>query len=115
MLPRLLRFADRSSMAFSRKVRLSFLDHRIAEYLFAMPETLKINGTTAKVILRRAAQGRIPDKVLHRNDKKDSRFQKAPGCSVRCAAGRRVPSIPQNCGSAVGLIRRWRSKSGSYF
>ncbi len=45
--------------------------------------------------------------------KKDSRFQKAPGCSVRCAGGRRVSSIPQNCGSALGLIRRWRSKSGS--
>ena len=71
MLPKLLRFADRSSMAFSREVRLPFLDHRIAEYLFAVPETLKINGTTAKVILRQAAQGRIPDKVLHRNDKKE--------------------------------------------
>lgn len=70
MLPKLLRFADRSSMAFSREVRLPFLDHRIAEYLFAVPETLKINGTTAKVILRLAAQGRIPDKVLERNDKK---------------------------------------------
>lgn len=70
MLPKLLRFADRSSMAFSREVRLPFLDHRIAEYLFAVPETLKINGTTAKVILRQAAQGRIPDKVLERNDKK---------------------------------------------
>ena len=71
MLPKLLRFADRSSMAFSREVRRPFLDHRIAEYLFAVPETLKINGTTAKVILRQAAQGRIPDKVLHRNDKKE--------------------------------------------
>jgi asparagine synthase (glutamine-hydrolysing) len=57
-------------MAFSREVRLPFLDHRIAEYLFAVPETLKINGTTAKVILRQAAQGRLPDKVLERNDKK---------------------------------------------
>ncbi len=71
MLPKLLRFADRSSMAFSREVRLPFLDHRIAEYLFAVPETLKINGTTAKVILRQAAQGRIPDNLLHRNDRKE--------------------------------------------
>ncbi|HEY1467976.1 MAG TPA: asparagine synthase (glutamine-hydrolyzing) [Candidatus Acidoferrum sp.] len=70
MLPKLLRFADRNSMAFSREVRSPFLDHRIAEYLFAVPESLKINGTTAKVILRQAAQGRIPDPVLHRSDKK---------------------------------------------
>jgi asparagine synthetase B (glutamine-hydrolysing) len=71
MLPKLLRFADRSSMAFSREMRLPFLDHRIAKYLFAVPETLKINGTAARVILRQAAQGKIPDKVLHRNDKKE--------------------------------------------
>ena len=92
MLPKLLRFADRSSMAFSREVRLPFLDHRIAEYLFAVPETLKINGTTAKVILRQAARGRIPDKVLDQTTKRDSRFHKALGCLARCAAGPRASS-----------------------
>jgi asparagine synthase (glutamine-hydrolysing) len=70
MLPKLLRFADRNSMAFSREVRLPFLDHRIAEFLFAIPEVLKINGATTKLILRKAVRGRIPDKVLHRRDKK---------------------------------------------
>ncbi|MEW6217205.1 MAG: asparagine synthase (glutamine-hydrolyzing), partial [Candidatus Bipolaricaulota bacterium] len=37
MLPALLRYADRNSMAFSREIRLPFLDHRLVEFLFAIP------------------------------------------------------------------------------
>lgn len=70
MLPKLLRFADRSSMAFSREVRLPYLDHRVVEFLFAIPENQKIRGTTTKYILRQAMRGRLPAKVLGRRDKK---------------------------------------------
>jgi asparagine synthase (glutamine-hydrolysing) len=70
MLPKLLRFADRSSMAFSREARLPFLDHRILEYLFAIPETQKIRGGMTKFVLRNAMRGRLPDTVLKRRDKK---------------------------------------------
>jgi asparagine synthase (glutamine-hydrolysing) len=70
MLPKLLRFADRSSMAFSREVRLPFLDHRVVEYLFAIPESQKIHGATTKFVLRNAMRGKVPDKVLARTDKK---------------------------------------------
>ena len=70
MLPKLLRFADRSSMAFSREVRLPFLDHRVVEYLFAIPEQQKIRNATTKFVLRNAFRGRLPAKVLDRTDKK---------------------------------------------
>jgi len=70
MLPKLLRFADRSSMAFSREVRLPYLDHRVVEFLFAIPENQKIRGTTTKHILRQAMRGKLPGKVLGRTDKK---------------------------------------------
>jgi asparagine synthase (glutamine-hydrolysing) len=70
MLPKLLRFADRNSMAFSREVRLPFLDHRIVEYLFSTPEDQKIKGTINKRILRRAMRGIVPDEILRRTDKK---------------------------------------------
>jgi asparagine synthase (glutamine-hydrolysing) len=70
MLPKLLRFADRSSMAFSREVRLPFLDHHVVEYLFAIPEEQKVRGTTTKFVLRQAMRGGLPDKVLNRTDKK---------------------------------------------
>lgn len=78
MLPKLLRFADRSSMAFSREVRLPFLDHRLVEYLFAIPESQKIKNTTTKSILRQAMRGRLPSKVLGRTDKKGFETPQGP-------------------------------------
>jgi len=70
MLPKLLRFSDRNSMAFSREVRLPFLDHRLVEFLFSIPEEQKIKGSYNKIVLRRAMQGIVPDRILRRTDKK---------------------------------------------
>jgi asparagine synthase (glutamine-hydrolysing) len=68
-LPNLLRYADRSSMAHSREVRLPFLDRRIAELALSLPASfLYANGVTKRV-LRDAALGLVPDSVLTRRDK----------------------------------------------
>lgn len=69
VLPRLLRYADRNSMAFSREARLPLLDHRLAEFLFAIPADQKIRGAETKVVLRHAARGLIPEKIRTRKDK----------------------------------------------
>ena len=68
-LPEFLRYADRNSMAFSREVRLPFLDHRLAEFCFGLPPDLLLKGATTKVILREAMRGIVPDKILDRKDK----------------------------------------------
>ncbi len=68
-LPEFLRYADRNSMAFSREVRLPFLDHRLAEFCFGLPPDLLLSGATTKVILREAMRGIVPDKILDRKDK----------------------------------------------
>ncbi|MFY9531578.1 MAG: asparagine synthase (glutamine-hydrolyzing), partial [Candidatus Acidiferrales bacterium] len=68
-LPQLLRYADRNSMAFSREVRLPFLDHRLVEFVFALPAGQKINGCTTKVVLRNAISGIVPEEIRHRKDK----------------------------------------------
>jgi asparagine synthase (glutamine-hydrolysing) len=68
-LPELLRYADRNSMAFSREVRLPFLDHRLVEFLFAIPVDQKISGHTTKVILRNAISGIVPEAIRNRKDK----------------------------------------------
>lgn len=70
MLPKLLRFADRNSMAFSRELRLPFLDHRLVEFLFAIPEEQKIQGSRNKIVLKSAMRGIVPQRVLQRTDKK---------------------------------------------
>lgn len=68
-LPALLRYADRNSMAFSREVRLPFLDHRVVEFVFAAPADQKIRGVTTKVILRDAIRGIVPEEIRIRKDK----------------------------------------------
>jgi asparagine synthase (glutamine-hydrolysing) len=68
-LQELLRYGDRNSMAWSREVRQPFLDHRLAEYSFALAPELKISGGMTKVVLRRAMRGLVPDVVLDRPEK----------------------------------------------
>jgi asparagine synthase (glutamine-hydrolysing) len=68
-LPEFLRYADRNSMAFSREVRLPFLDHRLVEFCFGVSPDLLLHGATTKVILRDAMRGIVPDEILDRKDK----------------------------------------------
>ncbi|MBK7327626.1 MAG: hypothetical protein IPI85_00565 [Dehalococcoidia bacterium] len=56
-------------MAFSREVRLPFLDHRLAEYAFGLPPDLLLKGATTKVVLRESMRGIVPDGILDRKDK----------------------------------------------
>ncbi len=68
-LPSLLRYEDRNSMAFSIETRLPFLDYRLLEFAFALPDDEKLEGATTKAILRRALGDRVPPSVLARRDK----------------------------------------------
>jgi asparagine synthase (glutamine-hydrolysing) len=69
LLPSLLRYEDRNSMAFSIETRLPFLDYRLVEFAFALPDEERLDGATSKAILRRALADRIPRAVLERRDK----------------------------------------------
>ena len=68
-LPQLLRYADRSSMAHSREVRLPFLDRRIAEFAWSVPAEWIHSGGQSKRILRDAVAGLVPAPILARRDK----------------------------------------------
>jgi asparagine synthase (glutamine-hydrolysing) len=69
MLPSLLRYEDRNSMAFSIETRLPFLDVRLVELAFSLPDDQRLDGSTTKAIMRRALADRIPPAVLGRRDK----------------------------------------------
>jgi asparagine synthase (glutamine-hydrolysing) len=56
-------------MAFSIETRLPFLDYRLVEFVFSLPDEQKLEGATTKSILRRALADRIPRPVLARQDK----------------------------------------------
>ena len=57
---------DRMSMYHSLEVRVPFCDHRIAEYLYAVPWEYKDHGGMEKGLLRRAMEGMLPEEVLWR-------------------------------------------------
>ena len=68
-LPQLLRYADRSSMAHSREVRLPFLDRRVAELAFSLPASHLYRDGVTKAVVRDAVRGLVPDQILDRRDK----------------------------------------------
>ena len=68
-IPPLLRYEDRNSMAFSLEARVPFLDHRVVEYCFALPNQFKIDPPHTKLVLRKAMNGRLPSSVTTRQDK----------------------------------------------
>jgi asparagine synthase (glutamine-hydrolysing) len=69
ILPGLLRYEDKNSMAHSIEARVPFLDWRLVELVFAMPWNQKISHGTRKFVLRNAMRGILPDSVLNRQDK----------------------------------------------
>ena len=70
MLPSLLHFEDRNSMAFSIESRVPFLDHRLVEFGFQLQNDERIHHGVTKYILRESMRGTVPDEVLDRRDKK---------------------------------------------
>jgi asparagine synthase (glutamine-hydrolysing) len=55
---------DRTSMAVSLEARVPLLDHRLVEFVVALPSRLKMRDHTGKWILRHAVAGLIPPAVL---------------------------------------------------
>lgn len=68
-IPPLLRYEDRNSMAFSLEARVPFLDYRLVEFCFALPNRFKIDPPHTKLVLRKALNGRLPASVTDRQDK----------------------------------------------
>ncbi len=65
-LQELLMKQDQMSMAASIESRVPFLDHPLAEWASRLPEHLRLQGLTTKVILRKAMAGRLPEEILSR-------------------------------------------------
>jgi len=69
VLPGLLHYEDRNSMAYSIETRLPFLDYRLVEFVFSLPTEFKIKEGVTKIILRIAMHGILPEEVRNRMDK----------------------------------------------
>lgn len=62
----LLMRVDKMSMATSIEARVPFLDHRLVEFSFRIPEALKLKHGIPKYILKKAAEGIIPNDIIYR-------------------------------------------------
>lgn len=63
-LPRLLRFADRNSMAFSVEQRVPHLSNLILDYALQLPISLRVHNGWSKFIVRQSMNGKVPDEIL---------------------------------------------------
>jgi asparagine synthase (glutamine-hydrolysing) len=57
---------DRMAMAHSVEGRYPFLDYRVVELAARIPPRMKMKGLREKHLLKRAAQGLVPESVLRR-------------------------------------------------
>jgi asparagine synthase (glutamine-hydrolysing) len=63
----LLMRVDKVSMISSIEARVPFLDHRIVEYAFRMPTSIKLGpNNVPKHILKKAAEGILPNEHIYR-------------------------------------------------
>jgi asparagine synthase (glutamine-hydrolysing) len=70
ILPRWLRMEDRMSMAWGVESRLPFLDYRLVELAFRLPDDLKLRDGYNKFVLRRAMQGVLPERLVQERAKR---------------------------------------------
>jgi asparagine synthase (glutamine-hydrolysing) len=69
-LPKYLKWEDRNSMANSVEARVPFLDHRLVEFAYNMPDNFLENGWQTKLILREGLKDILPPEIKERKDKK---------------------------------------------
>lgn len=68
-LSTLLRYEDRNSMGHSVESRMPFLDYRVVELGLALSAHEKVCHGYGKWILRRLAEKRLPDRIVHSRSK----------------------------------------------
>jgi len=65
-MPTLLDRKDRMSMAAGLEVRVPFCDHRLVEYVWNVPWSMKFLGNREKGLLRQAVSHLLPQEVMKR-------------------------------------------------
>ncbi len=64
MVDDMLQYVDRASMARAIDLRAPILDHKVVEFCADVPVSLKVRGGTTKYLLKRAARGLVPDRII---------------------------------------------------
>lgn len=65
----LLMKADKMTMAAGQELRVPFLDHKMVEFCYSLPQAAKIHGKESKYLLRKLGQALLPQEVVTRSKK----------------------------------------------
>ncbi|GAX62932.1 asparagine synthase [Candidatus Scalindua japonica] len=68
-VPFLTHYEDRMSMAWSREIRLPFLDYRLMELFVNLPTAYKLKNGWTKYVFRKAIENILPKQITWRRDK----------------------------------------------
>ncbi len=68
-VPMLVHYEDRMSMAWSREIRVPFLDYRLIETLVPLATDVKLKNGWTKYVFRKAMEDFLPAKIAWRKDK----------------------------------------------
>lgn len=94
----LLNRMDRTSMYSGLEARVPFADHRIIEYLWNVPWSMKTAGGMAKGLLRQAAGDLLPKEILYR---KKSPYPKSYDTGYEALLGKWVLEMAQDPSSPI--------------
>lgn len=61
-----LTYSDKATMAASVEGRPPLIDHRIVEFMFSLPPQYRIRGWKQKHLLKKSAEGLLPDRIINR-------------------------------------------------
>ncbi len=64
-LNQILNYEDQSAMSQGIEIRSPFVDYRLMEFAFALPDEEKFSGGITKKILRQGFSGRVPDSIIN--------------------------------------------------
>lgn len=68
-LPGILQQYDRCSMAHGVECRMPFMDYRLVEFVFSLPNSSRVGGGYTKRVLREAVKGVVPESIRSRRTK----------------------------------------------
>ena len=69
LLPALLQVEDRVSMASGLESRVPFVDHKLVEFVFSIPTSIKFKHGNLKHLLKTAFSQSLPKSIVEREDK----------------------------------------------